>query len=44
MSAHAWQQGGILTKDGRKDDIGEKPAEDNGKKNNIKRIRTYFIN
>ena len=27
MSAHAWQQGGILTKDGRKDDIGEKPVE-----------------
>ena len=27
MSAHAWQEGGILTKDGRKDDIGEKPSE-----------------
>ena len=27
ISAHAWQEGGILTKDGRKDDIGEKPAE-----------------
>jgi len=27
MSAHAWQQGGILTKDGRKDDIGEIPGE-----------------